>query len=188
MGPRPTNRPPGPAVLRVADVQLRGPAGPIPARAYWPAASEPHVAPALLVVFPGDGSAPGGLEGADALCRGVCSYVGVVVLAVTYRPATPSFDGAALEDATAAMLWAADHATQLGADPRQLMVGGTGIGGGLAAAVALQARDDGWPAIKRQILLPAALAGLGGDELRHGAASRPLRDLAASLRMGLEAR
>jgi acetyl esterase len=187
MSPTPSGRQPGLAVPRVADVQLRGPAGPLPARAYWPVASGPHVAPALLVLFPGDGEAPDVLERADALCRGVCSYVGVVVLSVTYRSATPWFDGAALEDATAAVHWAADHAAQLDADPGRLMVAGTGVGGDIAAAVALRASDDGWPAIERQVLIRPELVGVAADERHERTADRLLRSLARSVRPALEA-
>jgi acetyl esterase len=187
MSRRPSGRQPGLAVHRVADVLLRGPAGPLPARAYWPAGPEPLVAPPLLVLFPGDGSAPDGLEGADALCRGVCSYVGVVVLSVTYRSATPRSDGAAPEDATAAVHWAADHAAQLGADPGRLLVAGTGLGGGIAAAVAQQARDDGWPAIERQVSIHPELAGVAVDALPRGTADRLLWSFARSVRPVLEA-
>ena len=53
------------------------------------------------------------------------------------------------------MEWAADHAHQLGADPDRLVV----AGGGLAAAVALHARDEGWPPLSRQVLIGPDLTG-----------------------------
>jgi acetyl esterase len=162
-------------VHRVADVQLRGPGGPLAARAYWPAPRNPMTPPALLVLLPGDGSGADDLDGVDALCRGVCAQVGVVVLSVAYRAAMPALEAIDLEDSTAAVHWAADHAAELGADPGQLLVAGTGIGGGLAAAVARRAGDDGWPAIKRQVSLP------------RGTAAHMLQDLVRSLRPALEA-
>ena len=179
MSPQPSGwplGPPGPAVHRVAEVQLRGPGGSLAARAYWPAPREPVNPPALLVLLPGGGSGAGGLDRVDALCRGVCACVGVVVLAVTHRSAIPELRATTLEDSTAAVHWAADHAAELGADPGQLLVAGTGIGGRLAAAVARQARDDGWPAIKRQV------------SIQQGPPGRMLQDLARSLRPALEAR
>ena len=51
---------------RIADVQLRGPGGPLAARAYWPAPHDPLAAPALLVLLPGDGAAAGLLDGRRA--------------------------------------------------------------------------------------------------------------------------
>jgi acetyl esterase len=179
MSPQPSGWPPalpGPAPHRVADVQLRGPGGPVGARAYWPAPATPVITPALLVLFPGDGRRAGGLDGADAMCRGICAEVGVVVLSVTYRSSTPEPRAAALADAAAAVHWAADHAAELGADPEQLLVAGVGAGAGLAAAVAQQARDEGWPAIKSQVSIPP------------GSPDRMWRDLAASLRPALETR
>ena len=122
---------------RIADVQLRGPGGPLAARAYWPAPHDPLAAPALLVLLPGDAAAAGRLAWVDALCRGACA--------------------------------------ELGADPGQLLLAGTGVGGGLAAAVARQARDDGWPAIKRQV------------SIQPGTAARMRQTLARSLRPALEA-
>ncbi|MGH2476335.1 MAG: alpha/beta hydrolase fold domain-containing protein, partial [Candidatus Limnocylindrales bacterium] len=109
-------------------------------------------APALLVLLPGLDS-----DDVDALCRGACADVGVVVLSPTSRPATDPH-GAALADALAAVHWAADHAAELGADPGRLLLAGTGVGGRLAAAVARQARDDGWPAVTHQVSIEQGTA------------------------------
>ena len=62
-------------------------------------------------------------------------------------------DEAALAEATTALQWAADHADELHADPGRLLVGGEGTGAWLAAAVALEARDDGWPSVVSQLLV-----------------------------------
>jgi acetyl esterase len=179
MSPRssaPPPEPPAPAVHRVAAVQLRAPGGPLVARAYWPVPGGTIGAPALLVLLPGDGSGADGLDRLDALCRGVCAHVGVVVLSVTHRSQAPGAPGAAIEDSTAAVRWAADHAAQLGADPGRLLVAGTGAGGPLASAVARRARDDGWPEITRQV------------SVRTDSTERMLHDLARSLRPALGAR
>jgi acetyl esterase len=123
-----------PAVRLVADTRLRGLTGPQPARTYWPSAA---TSTPLLVFLPADG-----LERADPLCRAVCSAAGVVVLSVSYRkPLWP--DGRS--DAILATDWAADHAPELGADPDRLLLAGEGSGAELAAAVASDARERGWP-------------------------------------------
>lgn len=49
----------------------------------------------------------------------------------------------------AALHWTAEHVRELGADPRRLLV----AGGARAAWLALAARDSGWPALWRQILV-----------------------------------
>jgi acetyl esterase/lipase len=162
---RPTQRPSH--TLRVADVQLRGRAGPLRARAYWPApapGSNPTGAPPLLVLFP-LGTGAGGRS--EALGRGLCSLVGLVVLAVAYRPPSQEALGDAVEDATTATHWAADHAAELGAGPGGLLVAGEGVGADLAATVARHARDEGWPPIARQVLVRPRLgaATLGAASL-----------------------
>jgi acetyl esterase/lipase len=146
-------------VRRVAEVHLRGRGGRLPARAYWPAETGTAALPLLVLLPPGTGD---GGE-ADALARGLCSLVGIVVLAVEATaavPAGPARDDAredpredALDDATTAAGWAADHASDLGADRHRFLVGGEGAGAGLAATVARQARDRGWPPILRQVLV-----------------------------------
>jgi acetyl esterase/lipase len=138
-------------VRRVAEVHLRGRRGRLPARAYWPAETGTAPLPLLVLLPPGTGD---GGE-ADALARGLCSLVGIVVLAVEATaagPAGPALDGA-VEDATTAAGWAADHASDLGADHHRFLVGGEGAGADLAATVARHARDRGWPPILRQVLV-----------------------------------
>ena len=127
------------------------------------------IAPALLVLLPGGDS-----EDVDALCRGASADIGVVVLSPT-SPAAPDTHGAALADALAAVHWAADHAADLGADPRRLLLAGTGVGGRVAAAVARQAREDGWPVVTHQV------------SIEEGTAEQMRRALARSFRPALGA-
>ncbi len=66
---------------------------------------------------------------------------GAVVVSVDYRLA-PEFSGTTLvEDCYAGLVWAADHATDLGIDLGKLVIAGTSAGGGLAAGTALLARE-----------------------------------------------
>jgi acetyl esterase/lipase len=90
--------------------------------------------------------------------------------------------GDGLEDGITATAWAADHAGELGADPRRLVVAGEALGAGVAAAVALHARDVGWPVLTRQLLirpdLGAALAPGPGDPAPLALKERPLAGVA----------
>ena len=70
---------------------------------------------------------------------------GAVVVSVGYRRAPEHRFPAALDDAYAALTWTAAHAAELGTDPGQIAVGGQAAGAGLAAAVALRARDQQGP-------------------------------------------
>jgi acetyl esterase len=59
---------------------------------------------------------------------------------------------AAVDDAYAVLAWTAAHAATLGIDPGRIAVGGHSAGAGLAAAVALRARDQHGPPIRFQLL------------------------------------
>jgi acetyl esterase len=74
------------------------------------------------------------------------------VISVGYRRAPEHPFPAALDDAYAVLTWAAEHAAELGVDPRRIAVGGHSSGGCLAAAVALRARDQHGPPIRFQLL------------------------------------
>ncbi|MGW4688911.1 alpha/beta hydrolase [Streptomyces sp. NPDC004244] len=77
---------------------------------------------------------------------------GAVVVSVDYRRSPENRFPAALDDAYAVLDWTAGHAAELGIDPARIAVGGHSAGGGLAAALALRARDEQGPAICFQLL------------------------------------
>jgi acetyl esterase/lipase len=77
---------------------------------------------------------------------------GAVVISVGYRRAPEHRFPAALDDAYATLTWAAEHAAELGVDPERIAIGGHSAGGGLAAGVALRARDQHGPPIRFQLL------------------------------------
>jgi acetyl esterase/lipase len=78
---------------------------------------------------------------------------GVIAISPEYRLAPEHPHPAPIEDCFTALCWVADHAEELGVDPDRLIVSGISAGGGLAAALALKARDEGGPDLRAQMLI-----------------------------------
>nr|MDT0658572.1 alpha/beta hydrolase [Micromonospora sp. DSM 115978] len=79
--------------------------------------------------------------------------LGLVVVSVEYRLAPEHPDPAPVQDCYAGLVWTAEHAEELGIDPDRILIAGGSAGGGLAAGVALMARDLGGPALIGQVLI-----------------------------------
>ncbi|MGW0391002.1 alpha/beta hydrolase [Streptomyces sp. NPDC003042] len=77
----------------------------------------------------------------------------MAVISVEYRLAPRARYPGPLEDCYAGLAWAAGHAAELGIDADRIIIGGKSAGGGLAAALALLARDRGGPGALGQLLL-----------------------------------
>jgi acetyl esterase len=141
-----------PVPLVVDELLVPGPEGApeVRVRRYRPA---DHDLPLPAVVYVhGGGFVVGSLELYDADCRRIAAEVGAVVVSVDYRLAPEHPFPAPLEDCYAALVWVAEHAAELGVDPDRIAIGGESAGGGLAAGVALLARDRGGPRLSLQFL------------------------------------
>jgi len=99
----------------------------------------------------------GMISGSVAIYDGpVSRYVsssGVSMLAVDYRLAPEHPHPVPTDDSYAGLKWLADNTKVLGIDQARIAVMGDSAGGGLAAAIALMARDRGGPALSHQILI-----------------------------------
>lgn len=121
-------------------------------RCYQPRVARGEPRPALLWCH-GGGFMFGELSWDDKRCQQLALALDCLVVAVDYRLAPEQPYPAALEDGYAALCWMADHAASLGIDRSRIAVAGASAGGGLAAGLALLARDCGQPSVCFQLLL-----------------------------------
>ncbi len=154
--------------LAPVDKVIDGPAGPL--EIFWfdpsPGATD---RPVLLHIHGGGmiiGSAREMLNGPSSLAAGL----GVPVASVEYRLAPEVRFPGPQEDCFAALRWLANEADALGIDPARIVVVGESAGGGLAAAVAQMARDQGGPKLAGQVLVYPML------DHRVGGTSDPWRN------------
>jgi len=141
-------------VAEVRELAIPTHAGDVPARLYRPC---DDVADGVLVWLHGGGWMLGSPDTSDDQVRALTNASRCAVLSVDYRLAPEHRFPAGLEDAYAAVSWAAAHPEELGAPACRLAVGGDSAGGNLAAAVTLMARDRGGPPIEAQLLVYPAL-------------------------------
>jgi len=146
-------RAPAPDIKNMDIEDRTVPAGPgVPVRIY-----RPHGANGAIVWLHGGGFVMGGLDVEHPWAARIANGAKTVVVSVGYRLAPEHRFPAALDDAYAATMWTAQHAEELGVDPQRIAVGGHAAGAGLAAAVALRARDQQQPFIRFQLLNQPAL-------------------------------
>ncbi len=153
-------------MARVEELELPGPAGAMRARLYTPAGGS-HTAKPLLVYYHGGGWVIGDLDTHDGVCRFLAAHSGAKVLSINYRLAPEHPFPAAIEDAHAAFDWAVAHATEQGADPARIAVGGDSAGGNMAAVVCHMARDGGGPRPSMQLLIYPATDALENRRSRE---------------------
>jgi acetyl esterase len=143
---------PAPALPRLEDLQIPGPAGAIPARVYDPAPAARRPRPAVTY-FHGGGWVQGDLETHHGFCARLALRSGAMVVAVDYRLAPEHKFPAAVDDCFAAYVWLRAHGGQIGADQDRIGVGGDSAGGNLAAVVAQLAAQAGRSVPACQVLI-----------------------------------
>ncbi|HEU4332643.1 MAG TPA: alpha/beta hydrolase [Lapillicoccus sp.] len=133
-------------------------------RVHEPAQAPPSSPPALLWVH-GGGHVLGSAAQDDPLLQDLVARTGCVAVAVEWRRAPEDPYPAAVHDAYAALRWLAAR------DHPNLVVGGASSGGGVAAGVALLARDQGEVSLAGQLLVYPML-----DDREVTPSSREVRD------------
>jgi len=145
-------------VAEVTDLEIPGPAGPIPLRTYRPAnetgsaGADDDLLP-VVAFFHGGGWTIGSVADYDPIARQLANATGALVVSVEYRLAPEQPHPAALDDCWAATTWLAEHAGELGGDGTRLVVAGDSAGGNLAAVIAQRATRMGGPDLALQVLV-----------------------------------
>ncbi len=147
--------PPGPSEVARATTRVLsthrapGPAGGVPVALLRPAGA-PEDLPVLLHLH-GGGLVTGSVGDDVAAAAAVAPRWAIA--SVDYRLAPEHPYPAAVEDAYAALVWLRAAAGDLGVDPGRVVVTGVSAGAGLAAALALLARDRIGPVLAGQLLV-----------------------------------
>jgi acetyl esterase/lipase len=135
-----------------------GPTGSVPVRIVRPAGTA-EVLPVVLY-FHGGGWILGDRDTHDRLVREIAVGVAAAVVFVDYARAPEARYPVAIEQAYAATRYVVDQSAGLRIDPLRLAVAGDSVGGNMAAAVTLMARQRRGPKIAFQVLFyPVTDAG-----------------------------
>jgi acetyl esterase/lipase len=159
-----------PPSVRTADRRIPGwPDGEpdVVVRVHEPGAVAASDRPALLWVH-GGGHVLGAAWQDDPMLQDLVARTGCVAVAVEWRRAPEDPYPAAVHDGYAALRWMSASA---GLDPTRLVIGGASSGGGVAAGVALLARDRGDVSLAGQVLVYPML-----DDREVTPSSREVRD------------
>jgi acetyl esterase/lipase len=127
------------AVTRI-DHQVPGDP-PVPLRVHRAKNAE-GLLPAIVTIH-GGGYVIGSYDMDSPLLDRWCPNLGMVGVSVEYRLAPETSYPGPLEDCYAALRWTHDNAEELGIDRMRIGIYGLSAGGGLAAGLALLARDRG---------------------------------------------
>jgi acetyl esterase len=138
--------------LTIEDHLVPGPtdAPQVRVRVYAPTAHDAGVAGILYIH--GGGFTVGSIEMEHFNAVRLARDLGVVVVSVEYRLAPENPFPAGLEDCYAVLEWMHERASELGLDAYRIAIVGNSAGGGLAAGLALLARDRNGPPICFQFL------------------------------------
>lgn len=126
--------------IKVEDVVLAGPSGPVSASLFWKGR---RLDQPCLVFFHGGGYIFGDVASYCSLCRAIAAISGLAVLSVDYRLAPEHPFPAAFEDCLAAFRAWREIAPDYDIDPTRVAIGGDSAGAQLAASICLIMRDSG---------------------------------------------
>ena len=162
---------PQPAVT-TQDIMIPGAAGDLPARVYIPEGEGPFP---VVLYFHGGGWVIADIDVYDATPRAMADKTKAIFISSHYRQAPENPFPAAHDDAIAVYKWVVENSGQFNADTSRIAVMGESAGGGLAAHVAIQARDQALQQPMHQALIyPVAGTDMNTPSYQENANAMPL--------------
>jgi len=138
-----------------ADIDNRsipgGPTGEVSIQIVRPPGTRNTNLPAVVYLH-GGGWVLGGSDTHDRLIRELANGAQVAIIFVNYTLSPEARYPVSLEQAYVAAKWVAENGQTINVNPMQLAVAGDSVGGNMATAVTLLAKERGGPSIKFQLL------------------------------------
>ena len=143
-----------PVAMLPADIENRtiagGPSGQISIQIIRPPSSN-EILP-VVVYTHGGGWVLGGFDTHERLVRELANKADVAIVFVNYTRSPEAKYPVAIEEAYAAIKWVAENGKSINVDVSRLAIAGDSVGGNMAAAVTLLAKERGGPKIAFQAL------------------------------------
>jgi acetyl esterase len=127
-----------------------GPGGPVAVRIVRPLGATGTLP--VIVYAHGAGWVFGNAHTHDRLVRELTVGVGAAVVFAEYSLSPEAQYPTAIEEIYAVLAWVAANGAKHGLDPQRLALAGDSVGGNMATAVAILAKQRGGPALKGQLL------------------------------------
>jgi len=144
----------GEVVKLPADIEDRiipaGPEGKVSIRIIRPEGNKENLP--VVMYFHGGGWVLGGKDTHDRLVREIAKGANAAVVFVNFTPSPEAKYPIPVEEAYAATKYIAENGKELNLDTSRLAVAGDSVGGNMAAAVSLLAKERGGPKIVYQVL------------------------------------
>jgi acetyl esterase len=106
----------------------------------------------VVMYFHGGGWVLGGFDTHERLVRELANKANAVIVFVNYTPSPEAKYPVAIEQAYAATKWVAENGKTINVNSSRLAVVGDSVGGNMAAAVTMLAKERGGPPIRFQVL------------------------------------
>lgn len=164
-----------PDTVATEDMMIPGAAGQIPARVYTPASVSADTPAPVILYFHGGGWVIADIDVYDGSARALAEKTGAIVVSSGYRQAPENPFPASHDDAIAAYSWVVENAQDFNGDGSMVAVAGESAGGGLAAHVAIQAREQQLtPPVHQLLIYPIAGTDTNTPSYEENAMAKPL--------------